>query len=165
MEQTVDQYLKMKGWGVDADPKNRPYWPIHKTQDNTGAHWIKPEKQKIDCEILKSNEMPRITAVFGTSVTPRGISGVIRRMAYRYSENQYRHWLPLLLADRIDMIEGLIEDLVSGHVQNIFKEMGFSATYRYNKKLYYQRVAKTAAFVAVPTLILYLLLRKEEDKK
>jgi len=160
----VDQYVKMNGWGVDADPKNRPYWPIHKTQTDTGAHWIKPEKQKIDREILKSNEMPRITAVFGTSVAPRGLSGMIRRLAFRYSENQYRHWLPLLLADRIDMIEGLLDDLMHGHVPNIFKEMGFGASKKYDKKLYYKRVAATAAAVAVPALILYFLLREEKAR-
>lgn len=162
---SVDHYVKMNGWAVDADPKNRPYWPIHRTQTDTGAHWIRPEKQKIDQEILKSNEIPRITAVFGTSVAPRGLSGVIRRLAYRYSENQYRHWWSLLLADRIDMIEGLLEDLMHGHVPNIFKEMGFGASKKYDKKLYYKRVVTTAAAVAVPALIIYFILRDNKRKE
>lgn len=61
------------------------------------------------------------------------------------------------------MIEGLLDDLMHGYIPNIFKEMGFGATYRYDKKLYYKRVAVTAAAVAVPALILYFLLRKEEE--
>jgi len=86
---------------------------------------------------------------------------MIRRLAYRYSENQYRHWLPLLLADRIDMIEGILEDFMHGHVPNIFQEMGFGASKKYDKKLYYKRVAATAAAVAVPAVILYFLLREK----
>jgi hypothetical protein len=163
MEQTVDQYIKIKGWGVDADPKTRPYYPVHKTQTETGAHWVKPEKQKIDMEILKSNEVGRMTAVFGTSVAPSGLSGIIRRFAFKFAENEYMHWLPLLLADRVNVVEGLIDDLLKGHIPNIFAEMGFGATYKYDRKLYYKRVAKTVAAVAVPTLIIYFLLKNDEE--
>lgn len=162
MDQTAEQFQKIKGWGIDADPKSRPYFPVHKIQTNTGAHWIKPENQKVNIEILKSSELPRMTAVFGTSVPPRGLSGMIRRFAFRYSENEYLHWMPLMLADRVNMIEGIFSDLFRGHIPNLYKEMGMAADYKFDRKNYYKRMTKMAAAVAVPTLILYFLLRDKE---
>ena len=44
--------------------------------------------------------------------------------AFKQSENDMRHWLMLLLADRVNVVEGLIDDLAHGHVPNLFKEMG-----------------------------------------
>jgi hypothetical protein len=43
--------------------------------------------------------------VFGTAQPPRGLSGVLRRRAYLLPEHHTRHWLWLLLADRIDVLE------------------------------------------------------------
>ena len=45
------------------------------------------------------------TAVFGTAQPPRGLSGVMRRRAYEIPEHHVRHWLLLMLADRIDLLE------------------------------------------------------------
>jgi hypothetical protein len=65
---------------------------------------------------------------------PRGLSGVIRRFAFRFSESSYGHWLPLMLADRVGMVEGVCEDLTRGHVPNIFRELGWKAEWQYNRK-------------------------------
>jgi hypothetical protein len=40
--------------------------------------------------------------VFGTAEPPAGLSGLVRRWAYRYPDHCPRHWLLLLLGDRID---------------------------------------------------------------
>ena len=61
-----------EGWGIDANPHNNPVYLM--------------------------NERPSPSAVFGISVPPSGLSGLIRRLAFRYNGNRYRHWLPLLLA-------------------------------------------------------------------
>jgi hypothetical protein len=45
------------------------------------------------------------TPVFGTAQPPRGLSGALRRRAYALPEHHTRHWLWLLLADRIDLAE------------------------------------------------------------
>lgn len=37
-------------------------------------------------------------------------------LAFKYSENSYGHWVPLMLADRIGMIEGVVGDLAGGYV-------------------------------------------------
>jgi hypothetical protein len=43
--------------------------------------------------------------VRSSAVPPRGLSGFIRRVAYRVPDHKPRHWLYLMLADRIDAVE------------------------------------------------------------
>ncbi len=84
-------------------------------------------------EVLHSIERPNYSATFGTSTPPAGLSGVIRRRAFDYSENSYAHWLPLMLANRIGVVEGVLEDFAHGHVPNIFGEMGWKAEWQQKK--------------------------------
>jgi hypothetical protein len=136
MQETAKDYSRIKGWGVDADPKNDPTYPM-KTRNNReheGYNWERPSQQPINTEVLHSNERPNITAVFGTSTPPSGLSGIIRRVAFTYSESSYGHWLPLMLADRVSAVEGVIDDLKQGHVPNIFEEMGWKAEWRHSRK-------------------------------
>jgi hypothetical protein len=46
-----------------------------------------------------------VTPVFGTSVPPRGLSGVIRRAGYKYPEHHAARWMILILGDRVDVWE------------------------------------------------------------
>lgn len=152
------------GWGVDIDPKNDPTYPIKKRtgEESEGYSWERPPQQEINIEVLKSVERPNIPAVFGTSNPPTGLSGMIRRLAFKYSESSYGHWLPLVLADRVNMVEGLVDDLKSGYVPNIFKERGWTAEWKYNRKGF---LIKTAATVAVTAGIATILLRNRENSK
>jgi hypothetical protein len=152
-ENRVIDPSQVKGWGVDADPENDPTYPLKNRNDgeHEGYSWERPTQQQTDVEILHSNERPNITAVFGTSTPPSGLSGVIRRFAFNYSENSYGHWLPLMLADRVGMVEGVLDDLANGHIPNIFEELGWKAEWKHNRKSLVTRVAvgaviATAAF-------------------
>jgi hypothetical protein len=49
-------------------------------------------------------EQKQITPIFGTAQLPHGASGLLRRVAYRSPEHLARHWLLLLIADRIDVL-------------------------------------------------------------
>lgn len=99
------------GWGADLDRANRPAVPMERQPPRLeGVHWDEPPMQTASVEILRSTEHLRMPPVFGTSVPPRGISGWIRRRAFRHSENDLRHWLMLLFADRVDAVEGLVSD-------------------------------------------------------
>ena len=153
----------IKGWGIDIDPKNDPTYPIKNRTDEEirGYSWERPEQQPIDIEVLHSVERPNITAVFGTAKPPRGLSGMIRRQAFKKSENSYGRWLPLVLADRIDMVEGILEDLSHGHVPNIFAERGWKAEWKYNRKSF---VLKAATATAVTSAAVLLLCRKSKNK-
>ena len=128
--------------------------------DHAGYTWDRPTQQPIDIEVLHSNERPNVAATFGTSVPPSGLSGVIRRAAFNHSEGRYRHWLPLMLADRIQMVEGVADDLARGHIPNIFGEMGLKADWKYNRKAL---VTKMAVGAALGVGLLALLSRRRSS--
>lgn len=153
----------IKGWGIDANPLNDPTYPMKKrtNEEHDGYTWERPEQQHRDVEILKSVERPNLTAVFGNTSPPSGVSGAIRRIAYKYSESSYGRWLPLVLADRIGAVEGVIEDLTKGHVPNIFAERGWNAEWKYNRKNF---VIKVAAGAAVTAAVVVFLARKKKAK-
>lgn len=158
---TID-YSQIKGWGIDADPKNDPTYPMRNraNEDHQGYNWERSAQQPVNMEVLHSNERPSVSAVFGTSAPPSGISGWIRRFAFRFSEGSFVHWIPLLLADRVNVVEGVVDDFKKGHVPNLFKERGSKATWKYNKK----KVAKTVLIgAAVATLV--ILLAQDRKKK
>jgi hypothetical protein len=126
---------QVKGWGIDADPENDPTYPMKNRNngEHAGYTWERPQQQRTDVEILHSNERPNFSATVGTSTPPAGLSGVLRREAFNFSENSYGHWLPLMLADRIGVVEGVIDDLSRGHIPNIFGELGWKAEWKHNR--------------------------------
>jgi hypothetical protein len=160
--QTAIDPSQVKGWGIDADPKNDPTYPIKKRNDGEqkGYTWARPPQQVRDVEVLHSNERPNLTAVFGRSTPPRGLSGMLRRYAFRYSESSYGHWLPLMLADRVSMVEGLLEDVAHGHVPNIPGELGWKAEWRHNRKSLLTRLLIGAV---VTSAVVVYLSRDEEN--
>jgi hypothetical protein len=147
MQATNKDYTQIAGWGVDADPKNDPTYPMkHRNNgEQEGYSWQRPPQQPIDIEVLHSNERPNITATFGTSAPPSGLSGMIRRMAFKYSESSYGHWLPLMLADRVNVVEGVLEDLKHGRAPNIVEELGWKAEWEHNRENLVWRVLVGAA--------------------
>jgi hypothetical protein len=160
MENTPENFSHIEGWGVDADPKNEPTYPmkIYTGDDHNRLNYERPPLQVADVEVLHSNERPNLTAAFGTSVPPSGLSGMVRRYAFRYSESSYGHWLPLLLADRINVIEGIIDDLKKGHIPNIFSEKGMKAELKHNPKGFAKRVI-------VGVIITMVIISRMKKKK
>ena len=150
MENKHAPYSDIKGWGIDADPRNEPTYPMkHYTgDDHKRLHYERPTQQEESVELLQSIERPSPSAVFGTSVPPSGLSGMIRRLAFRFSESEYGHWLPLLLADRINMVEGVLDDLRHGHVPNLVEEWGLKSEWKYNRKGLTRKIAITVALSA-----------------
>jgi len=110
-ESSDELRARIPGWGADLDERNRPGVPMERTPPRLeGVHWKEPAQQPRNVPIFHSTERPGITPVFGSSVPPRGLSGFIRKRAFGHSENNVRHWMMLLFADRVDAVEGLIED-------------------------------------------------------
>ncbi|ASN51348.1 hypothetical protein [Sinomonas sp. R1AF57] len=115
---------RIPGWGADLDPKDRPSVPREQRLE-TGAHWDFPERQAETTPHEHSLEHRFVTPVFGTSVPLRGVSGAIRRFAYRrYSEGQTAHWLLLIAGDRVDAWESHARSLFSGAPDNPVTETG-----------------------------------------
>ena len=159
MDDIKKKFEHIKGWGVDADPKNEPTYPIKRYtgEDHNRMTWERPLQQPTHkLEILHSNERPNLTAVFGTSVPPSKLSGIVRRKAFKHSENSYLHWLPLLIADRVNVVEGVMDDLLNGHVPNIFAERGWKAKWKHNPKGIILNVVGVAA---VTTALVILSFR------
>lgn len=140
----------INGWGADLDPQARPAVPMERTPPRLhNVHWDAPEAQRRTVKVFHSTERPGLTPVFGTTVPPSGVSGMIRAGAFRFSENDLRHWLMLLFADRVNVVEGIIDDLARGHVPNLFREMGGPAEWRYNRQGFLRKAAIGGAVVAV----------------
>ncbi|MFD0764369.1 hypothetical protein ACFQZI_05865 [Mucilaginibacter lutimaris] len=148
---SAQNYKDIPGWGMDADPENEPTYPIknYTGDDHKRINYERSEQQPANVEILKSNERPGLTAVFGTTVPPSGLSGVIRRYAFKHSEDRYRHWLPLILADRINILEGVIDDIKDGRFPNIIAERGYKAEWKYNRLAVIRKLVIGAVVAAV----------------
>lgn len=160
----VDKSKTIEGWGVDADPSNNPTYPMkHYTgADHQRLAYERSKQQMQREEVLHSNERPGITRVFGTSSPPSGLSGQLRRFAFRFSEGSSAHWLTLLAADRVNVVEGIVDDLRHGHIPNIFKERGWNAEWKYNRKGVIQKVAVGA--VVTTAVVTFLILRNKRKK-
>lgn len=139
----------IKGWAIDADPKNDPTYPMRKRSERVDQHWDRPPQQPGHEDILHSNERPDVTRVFGTASPVRGLSGSIRRCAFNYSEGRFAHWMLLLLADRVNMVEGFVDDLVHGRGTQCFHDKGLKARWQHDRKALVTEAAVGAAVVGV----------------
>ncbi|MGZ5243045.1 MAG: hypothetical protein ACXWEY_06665 [Bacteroidia bacterium] len=153
----AEKFAHIKGWGIDADPKNEPTYPMknYTGDDHKRSNWERPTLQNPDFEVLKSTERPTLSAVVGDAPAPSGVSGLIRRYAYTFSENRLRHWLLLIAADRVNVVEGLVSDLISGHVPNIPKEKGIGADWEHNRTSLFVRAALSTAVIAGAGALIY----------
>jgi len=148
------RFAHIKGWGADLDHANRPAYPMERMPPRLeGDHSHPPPQQAQTVEILQSIERPSITPIFGTPQPPSGMSGMLRRSAFKYSESDLRHWLILLLADRVNMVEGLGCDLMRGHVPNVFAEMGGKAEFKYNRQAAIEKAVVVSAVVGLGLLL------------
>ena len=113
------------GWGVDLDPADRPAFPQERDDLESGAHWAFPERQDDLESRERSIEHEFLPPVYGTAVPLKGLSGVIRRLAYeRYSEARAAHWLLLLAGDRVDAVESHLRSFLTTRPDNPLTETG-----------------------------------------
>ena len=149
-DRNMDSRVKdIPGWGMDADPENDPTYPMKHWNgaDHERSHYEKAPQQRRDMEILHSIERPSVTRVFGTSTPPMGLSGAVRRYAYKFSEATATHWMTLILADRIDVIQGKVTDLARGVLPNPWIERGWRAEWKHNRAAFIGRAASTALLI------------------
>jgi len=156
-----EQGKDVPGWGADLDHANRPAYPMERTPPRLeNVHWERPAEQERTVKVFHSTERPGLTPVFGTSTPPKGLSGLMREFGYRYSENDLRRWFILMAADRVDVGEGILEDLAHGHIPNIFAEMGAASEWRYNRQGFIRKALIASAVVG---LLVYLARRRSDD--
>jgi hypothetical protein len=158
-----DRHAHIKGWGADLDHANRPAYPMERTPPRLkNVHWHEPEQQPVTTRVFHSTERPGITPVFGTTLPPRGLSGAMRAWAFKYSENNIFHWLLLMFADRVNVVEGVGDDLRSGHVPNIFSEMGGRAELKHNAAGFARKVIVTSAIAGIAIMLVNNRRRRQE---
>lgn len=92
----------------DADRSERPGVPMLEEPSVPVLRGDQLPAQHTEVEVLRGAGVPLMTPVFGTAQPPRGLSGVIRRGAYRIPEHRATRWMTLLLADRVDIWESRI---------------------------------------------------------
>jgi hypothetical protein len=126
LPETVEQLrARIPGWGADSDPRDRPSVPREQPGIETGAHWDFPERQPEKQPRERSIEHEFLTPVFGTAVPLKGLSGAMRRYAYKkYSEGRAAHWLILVAADRVDAWESHLASLATTRPDNPITETG-----------------------------------------
>ncbi len=127
LAETSDQLrARIPGWGVDLDPKDRPSVPRERFDTGlSGAHWEFPERQPEKWPRERSNEHKFLTPVFGTSCPPKGVSGTMRKYAYRrFSEARAAHWLILVAADRVDAFGSHLRSFTTLRPDNPITETG-----------------------------------------
>lgn len=99
------QRQDIEGRGVDLDPRHRPGVPMEQAPHPRPGAQMPIEAQRSDYPVLKHRGRRGMPPVFGTAVPPRGLSGLLRRLAYHYPDHWARHWMVLLVADRVDSWE------------------------------------------------------------
>ena len=142
---------QIKGWGVDADPKNDPTYPMKHRNDGEHAGYCLGASSAAAARPSRS-----CTPTSGRTSPP--CSGHLRRPRDRAARSaaslsdtanpSYGHWLPLMLADRVSVVEGVLDDLQAGHVPNVFAERGWKAEWEHNRINLVGRVVVGAVLVS-----------------
>lgn len=86
---------------TDLDPSRRPGVPrLRPAKRWPNAVWPIPHQQGTPSAHRQGKPVP---PVFGTSLPLRGLSGVIRRYAYRFGDDRPARWILLLVGDRVEV--------------------------------------------------------------
>jgi hypothetical protein len=135
------------GW--DRDPASRPGVPMSAAPSRAeGAPASDPVAQAGGEGREHRAALDGPTPVFGTAQPLHGLSGAIRRAAYRIHEHRARHWMLLMAADRVDVLEDRLGALLTGPLEAVGAESA-AGRVRSNPLPYVAGAAAGAALVLV----------------
>ncbi len=92
--------------GADLSPDERPGVPMEQPVGRltpTAPEHV--DRMKPRWGVVHRRELAQMTPVFGTAQPLHGVSGLMRRIAYSMHETRAKHWMMLLMADRVDVLE------------------------------------------------------------
>ncbi|RKH52135.1 hypothetical protein D7X55_15540 [Corallococcus sp. AB049A] len=91
-------------WGIDLDPARRPGVPMtgHEPRPMPHARFPPERQQGTSASPMHGRPNKPMPPVFGTATPLHGVSGLIRRAAYRKPDHDPSHWLLKMFADRVD---------------------------------------------------------------
>jgi len=93
------------GAAADLDLASRPGVPMERAPQPLPGARVPIRHQRSDVRVFKHVGRASLPPVFGTAQPPHGLSGLLRKVAYAYPDHLARHWMGLLLADRVDVWE------------------------------------------------------------
>jgi len=112
-QRQLHEHLDRPVSGSDLSRHERPGVPMeHETRPLTPTAPEQVEHMRPRRGITHRKELRSMTPVFGTAQPLHGISGVLRRVAYSTHETRAKHWMMLLVADRVNVLEHRIAKLV-----------------------------------------------------
>lgn len=100
--------------GADLSADERPGVPMERSpqQPLTPTAPDHFERMRPRRGLTRRSGLRQMTPVFGTAQPLHGVSGLLRRIAYSIHETRVKHWMMLLMADRVDRLEHRIAGLV-----------------------------------------------------
>ena len=105
---------------------------------------------------MHSNDHPAESNVRKTLAPLSGLSGLLRRLAFRYTESGFGNWFPLIFANRSNIWEGLVKNSRDGLIPyRLISEL------KYNKRQFITRTAVKA----VVTVLVFALISGRSKKK
>lgn len=99
------------GHGYDASPTRRPGVPMERPPEDLSDLPSHVECQVSEVTILRHPGQRVLPPVYGSAQPPKALSGLLRRWAYRQPTHEAKHWLTLMAADRIDVLEHRLSGL------------------------------------------------------
>jgi hypothetical protein len=104
--QSLQPVQRPPWWGIDRDRARRPGVPMEREPRPFANTHFPPERQPGESSVpMHGRPNKQMPPVFGTSVPLGGLSGVVRRAAYKLPDHAPSHWLLLMLGDRVDSWE------------------------------------------------------------
>src|SRR5690242_8115684 len=97
----------------DVNPEPRPGVPMETAPAPIAGATATLERQTNRPSTGKRPELDEYTPVYGSKQPGKGLSGVMRRAAYKLPDYRPARWMTLLAADRVDVIESYAAELLS----------------------------------------------------
>ncbi len=101
--QSLQPVQRPEYWGVDLDPSRRPGVPMMRDPQPWPNTRFPPEQQPGESAVPKHGRPNKpMPPVFGTATPLKGLSGVVRKLAYKLPDHYPSHWLLKMFGDRVD---------------------------------------------------------------
>lgn len=101
--QALQPVMRPDYWGVDLDPSRRPGVPMMREPQPWPNARFPPERQAGESSVPRHGRSNKpMPPVFSTAIPLHGLSGAIKKFAYRSPDHYPSHWLLLMLSDRVD---------------------------------------------------------------
>jgi hypothetical protein len=100
--QSIEPVRRPEWWGVDRDPDRRPGVPMMR-EPKPFPHARPPTPQQGVPAVPRHGRPNKpMPPVFSTAMPLHGLSGVVKRLAYRLPDHKPAHWILKLAGDRVE---------------------------------------------------------------